>query len=78
MKNRSRHGLHPNVDFWAGVIYNLLAIPEDLYVPLFAVGRMPGWSAHIIEQQMQSQLIRPRLHYTGEINRPYVKIEHRN
>ena len=78
MKNRSRHGLHPNVDFWAGVIYNLLGIPEDLYVPLFAVGRMPGWSAHIIEQQMQSQLIRPRLHYTGEINRPYVKIEHRN
>ena len=78
MKSRSRHGLHPNVDFWAGVIYNLLGIPEDLYVPLFAVGRMPGWSAHIIEQHSQSQLIRPRLQYTGELNIPFVKIEDRN
>ncbi len=43
MKPYARHGLNVNVDFYSGVIYQLHGIPMDLYVPIFAIGRMPGW-----------------------------------
>ncbi|MCY4530279.1 MAG: citrate (Si)-synthase [Chloroflexi bacterium] len=77
MQRRSRAGLNPNVDLWAGAVYSLLGIPEDLFVPLFAIGRMPGWAAHIVEQLTARDILRPRLLYSGPEDVEYVPIEDR-
>ncbi len=77
MQRRSRAGLNPNVDLWAGAVYSLLGIPEDLFVPLFAIGRMPGWAAHIVEQLTARDILRPRLLYNGAQDVEYVPIEDR-
>ena len=77
MQRRMRAGVNPNVDLWSGAVYSLLGIPEDLFVPLFAIGRMPGWSAHIVEQLVARDLLRPRLLYNGPEDVEYVPIEDR-
>ena len=77
MKRRARLGANPNVDLWSGAVYSLLGIPDDLFVPLFAVGRMPGWALHIMEQYSKKDILRPRLHYTGPTDLEYVPIEQR-
>ena len=73
----ARHGVHVNVDFYAGVVYHLIGIPEDLFVPIFAIGRVPGWTVQVLEQLDQNILIRPLTHYTGPAPRDYVPIEDR-
>ena len=77
MQSRARIGLHPNVDLWAGASYSLLDIPEDLFVPIFCIGRIPGWVAHIIEQSEKKDILRPRLLYSGKNNIKYKKIQDR-
>lgn len=77
MQPYARRGIHVNVDFFAGVVYHLLGIPEDLFVPLFAVGRTPGWVIQVMEQQESNILLRPRLVYTGPEEQEYVPIEQR-
>jgi citrate synthase len=77
LKKRAKFGVNPNVDFWAGAVYSLLGIPDDLFVPLFAIGRMPGWTAHVLEQYSKRDILRPRLQYVGECDREYVPIEER-
>jgi citrate synthase len=72
MQPYSRHGIHVNVDFYACVIYHLLGLPEDLFVPLFVLGRIAGWVAHVLEQWENNILIRPIMQYTGRESRPYV------
>jgi citrate synthase len=57
--------LNPNVDFYSASTYYTLGIPLDLYTPIFAVSRMSGWTAHILEQYANNRLIRPRADYTG-------------
>ena len=57
--------LNPNVDFYSASTYYALGIPIDLYTPVFAVNRMSGWTAHILEQYANNRLIRPRADYTG-------------
>ena len=57
--------LNPNVDFYSASMYYTLGIPIDLYTPIFAVSRMSGWTAHILEQYANNRLIRPRADYTG-------------
>ena len=57
--------LNPNVDFYSASTYYTLGIPIDLYTPIFAVSRMAGWTAHILEQYANNRLIRPRADYTG-------------
>jgi citrate synthase len=57
--------LNPNVDFYSASTYYALGIPIDLYTPVFAVSRMSGWTAHILEQYANNRLIRPRADYTG-------------
>jgi citrate synthase len=66
-----------NVDFFSAVIYHSLGIPIDLCTSIFAVSRMPGWCAHIMEQYADNRLIRPRAEYTGKGPRAYVPIEAR-
>ena len=59
-KTGSETGLCPNVDFYSGFVYKMLGIPQDLFTPLFAVGRVPGWCAHRIEElNGNSRIIRP-------------------
>ncbi|MDE4097480.1 citrate/2-methylcitrate synthase [Phaeobacter gallaeciensis] len=77
MSPYARHGLNVNVDFYSGVIYQLHGIPMDLYVPIFAIGRMPGWVIQCVEQQRGNILIRPLTLYNGPEPRGYVQISDR-
>ena len=77
MKPYARHGVNVNVDFYAGVVYYLNGIPEDMFVPIFAVGRVPGWTVQVLEQLDQNILIRPLTYYTGPQAREYVPVEER-
>jgi 2-methylcitrate synthase len=70
-------GLYPNVDFFSASTYYMMGIPLDLYTPIFAVSRITGWTAHILEQYADNKLIRPRAEYVGPRNVPYVPIEGR-
>ncbi|WP_018233113.1 citrate/2-methylcitrate synthase [Thioalkalivibrio thiocyanodenitrificans] len=77
MQPYSRHGLNVNVDFYSGVIYKLHGIPMDLYVPIFGIGRVPGWVVQCIEQLQSNILIRPLTLYNGPEKRDYVPISKR-
>jgi citrate synthase len=77
MKPYARHGLNVNVDFYSGVVYQLHGIPMDLYVPIFAIGRMPGWIIQCIEQLEGNILIRPLTLYNGAELRDYVALSDR-
>ncbi|MFV1602111.1 MULTISPECIES: citrate synthase [unclassified Phaeobacter] len=77
MQPYARHGLNVNVDFYSGVIYQLHGIAMDLYVPIFAIGRMPGWIIQCIEQQRGNILIRPLTLYNGPEPRAYIPINTR-
>jgi citrate synthase len=67
-------GLYPNVDLYSGFVLNHLGIPTDLFTPVFAVARAPGWLAHIIEQYSDNRIMRPIAHYTGPRDERYVPI----
>jgi len=77
MKPYARHGLNVNVDFYSGAIYQLYQIPMDLYVPIFAIGRIPGWTIQCVEQKRSNILIRPLTLYNGSAPRAYVPIAER-
>jgi citrate synthase len=62
---RSEKKLNPNVDFYSASTYYSLGIPIDLFTPIFAVSRMSGWTAHVLEQYHNNRLIRPRAEYKG-------------
>jgi len=61
----SEKGLNANVDFYSASVYYLLGIERDLYTPIFAISRITGWTAHLLEQWEDNRLIRPRAEYTG-------------
>lgn len=69
--------LHPNVDFYAASTYAALGIPRELFTPLFAVARTPGWVAHFVEQLEGNRLIRPRALYVGPQAQRWVPLEGR-
>ncbi|HEY7186234.1 MAG TPA: citrate synthase [Vicinamibacterales bacterium] len=70
--------LNPNVDFYSASTYYTLGIPIDLYTPIFAVSRVSGWTAHILEQYANNRLIRPRADYTGpQYPQRFVPLEQR-
>jgi citrate synthase len=77
MKPYARHGVNVNVVFYAGVVYFLNGIAEDLFVPIFAAGRVPGWTVQVLEQMENNILIRPLTLYTGPQPRDYVAIDAR-
>jgi len=67
--------LNANVDFYSASTYYSLGIPIDLYTPIFAVSRMSGWTAHVLEQYRNNRLIRPRADYKGaDPGQPWVAI----
>jgi citrate synthase len=73
----SKKGLKPNVDFYSASVYTSLEIPRDLFTPIFAVSRVSGWTAHILEQYEDNRIIRPRAEYVGPTNNRYVPIDQR-
>ncbi len=77
MQPYARLGVNVNVDFYSGVIYHLLGIPQDVFVPIFAVGRVPGWTLQVLQQMDGNILIRPLLQYNGPELRAYLPIDER-
>ncbi|MFB6303508.1 MAG: citrate synthase [Haloferacaceae archaeon] len=67
----------PNVDFYSGSVYDQLGIPVDLYTPVFAMSRVAGWLAHVLEYQEENRLIRPRARYVGPADREFVPLDER-
>lgn len=65
---REQKGLNANVDFYSATVYHSLNIPTDLFTPIFAIARMSGWTAHVLEQWSENRLFRPLSEYVG---RPY-------
>jgi citrate synthase len=73
----ARHGVNVNVDFYSGVVYHLLGVKRDLFVPIFAIGRVPGWVVQVLEQLDNNILIRPLTLYNGPEARAYRPIAER-
>ena len=75
---KSEKKLNPNVDFYSASTYYALGIPIDLFTPIFAVSRISGWTAHVLEQYANNRLIRPRAEYVGpEYPQRYSALERR-
>jgi citrate synthase len=70
-------GLNANVDFYSATVYHVLGIPTDQFTPVFAVSRITGWTAHILEQLADNRIIRPRAEYVGPVDQHYVPIDQR-
>ena len=77
MQPYQKRGIFVNVDFYAGSVYYLMGIPDDLFISIFALGRIPGWTLNVVEQFSNNILIRPRLEYTGPMDVEYVPIDQR-
>ena len=73
------HKLYPNVDFYSGIIYRALKIPENMFTVMFAIGRLPGWIAQWKESidDPTARIHRPRQVYIGPTKRSYVPIDQR-
>jgi citrate synthase len=72
MKNKD-----PNVDFFSASAYYTMGIPIDLYTPIFAIARIAGWTAHIMEQHSNNRIIRPQDDYHGPVGLKTVPIDQR-
>ena len=75
---KAEKALNPNVDFYSASTYYSLGIPIDLFTPIFAVSRISGWTAHVLEQYSNNRLIRPRADYAGpEYPQRFVPLDRR-
>jgi citrate synthase len=70
-------GIYPNVDFYSATVQHAMGIPPEYFTAVFAASRTAGWIAHIMEQYADNRLIRPTSKYTGEMGRPFVRIDQR-
>ncbi len=70
-------GIYPNVDFYSGIVYQKLGIPTDLFTPIFAISRVAGWLAHLLEQLEGNRIFRPSQIWVGEADRAFVPIDER-
>jgi citrate synthase len=75
---RTKKSLLPNVDFYSASVYYVLGIPFDVYTPIFAISRMAGWTAHVVEQLSNNRLLRPRAEYEGVKEASYVPLAKRS
>ncbi len=69
--------IYPNVDLYSGAAYAAMGIPTDQFTPIFAISRVVGWAAHVLEQHANNRLIRPRAEYTGRTHTAYVPLAQR-
>jgi citrate synthase len=70
-------GLLPNVDFYSATVYHAMGIPTDLFTPVFAMSRVAGWCAHVLEQYSKNRIYRPRGQYVGPVGLEYQPIDRR-
>jgi citrate synthase len=73
----SAKGLHPNIDFYSGIVFRSIGIPTELFTPIFAMGRVAGWLAHWMEQLKSNRIYRPEQKYMGLREQPYIPLEER-
>jgi citrate synthase len=73
----SSKGIYPNVDFYSGVVYSDLGIPKSFFTPIFALARISGWMASVLEYTRNNRLLRPDALYTGEMDAHWIPIEER-
>jgi citrate synthase len=78
MQPYAAKGICVNVDFYAGSVYYLLGVAEDLFIPIFAMGRVPGWTLQVMEQFADNILLRPLTEYVGPMDVPYVPMKDRS
>jgi citrate synthase len=76
MEKKGRQ-VRANVDFFSASVYHMLGFPKDMYTPIFAVARISGWMAHLLEQYADNRLMRPRLVYEGPTDRKFKPIDER-
>jgi citrate synthase len=69
--------LYPNVDFWSGIAFYYMGVPYEYFTPIFAVSRVVGWAAHILEYWENNRIFRPRACYIGPHDLQYILIEQR-
>ncbi|MDP2688591.1 MAG: citrate synthase [Deltaproteobacteria bacterium] len=69
--------LHPNIDFYSGIVFKGMGIPPELFTPIFAMGRVAGWLAHWMEQLATNRIYRPTQKYVGLRKQPYIPIDER-
>jgi len=69
--------IFPNVDLYSGAAYASMGISTDQFTPIFAMSRVAGWAAHVLEQHGNNRLIRPRSDYTGLTDEKYVPLDQR-
>ena len=74
---KEQKNLDPNVDFYSAVVYNAMGIQKELFTPIFAMSRITGWTAHVMEQLRDNRLIRPDAEYVGPKDVAYTPIEQR-
>ncbi|MFP4562185.1 MAG: citrate/2-methylcitrate synthase [Spirochaetia bacterium] len=69
--------IFPNVDFYSGIVYGALGIPMEMFTPIFAVARVAGWTARILEYLEKNRIFRPRAIYTGDFDKRFVPLDQR-
>ena len=75
---KEKKNLNANVDFYSATVYYSLGIPTDLFTPIFAISRMSGWTAHVLEQLADNRLFRPLSQYVGpDVGKKVAPIEER-
>ena len=70
--------IFPNVDFFSGIVYSCLGIAPEMFTPIFAVSRVSGWTARVLEYLQNNRIFRPRAMYVGEFNKKLVPLNQRN
>jgi citrate synthase len=69
--------IFPNVDFYSGLVYAALGIQPEMFTPIFAVSRVSGWVARVLEYLQNNRIFRPRAMYVGEFGKEYEPIDQR-
>ncbi len=72
-----KKNIFPNVDFYSGLVYDCMGIPESMFTPLFAVSRVAGWTARVSEYLKKNRIFRPRSTYIGEFYKEYTPLDQR-